>query len=64
MKYSAFTHVLRLRLPDLFQKTYRKTLNRKMKLTSLAHLVLDNIENTRALYWVDFTLHEVFPLKP
>ena len=64
MRYSAFTHVLRLRLPDLFQKTYRKTLNRKMKLTSLTHFVLDIIENTRALYRVDITLQEVFQPKP
>jgi hypothetical protein len=26
--------------------------------------ILKNIENTRALYWVDFTIHEVFPPEP
>jgi hypothetical protein len=26
--------------------------------------ILQNIDNTQALYWVDFTIHEVFPPKP
>jgi len=30
----------------------------------IGRAILQNIDNTQALFWVDFTIHEVFPPKP